>query len=63
MVMMLFHKFSFHTIQYLRDRLQYVWKSLHVKYAPGNEHFHPLRFWGAEMMSGSSSDDDNHNDN
>ena len=52
-----FHEFSFHTIQYLQDRLQYVWRSRHAKYAPGNEHFCPLRFCGAKMMSGSSTDD------
>ena len=58
-----FHEFSFHTIQYLLDRLQYVWRSLHAKYAPSNECFHPFRFRGAGMMSGCRSDDDNHNVN
>ena len=34
-----FNEFSFDTIDYLEDRLQYVWKQLHSKCAPVNEQF------------------------
>ena len=50
------HEFSFDTIDYLEDWLQYVWKQLHSQYAPVSKHFSPLRFQGAEMMSDDSDD-------
>ena len=43
-----------------------MWKLLHSQYAPVSEHFQPLRFWGAEMMSDDSDagnqDGDENND-